>query len=381
MKNTYMLLLLLASLVFLGCTATIQNSDSSSDTNLAPLSQDQITEYKEVKYKPKIKGGDKEILKLAEKYKRAEVEGKVSVEYIVDKYGKTRDIVILEKDSLDTELRRSAILIIQNLKFIPGMDKNYQHLNVKMYQTLYFEGSQLEDEENSPLNEINNKKVSKAGLSRPEPIGDKSIDDFVNKAFDIYDSTKSVSDKLYNIDQKIQEILQLQNIVGNPINNLKKETSKIETSVKSFQKQSEELISLSSKVLDGAKKLNFMKIASATKNIMSAVDAVKSSLTTLGTLITDIPAILEKISKFEGNNIASSESSNNTQNLSESLTSDSSNSFSQSETSKNTIIFVNENEVKSLRPVLGQIVFTKDTQKLLFFDGQKFKKIILDDWE
>lgn len=237
--------------------------------------------------------------------------------------------------------------------------------------------AELEKKEKEERERIEKQNEKEFQLSeRPGNIDEPVIDDFVNKAYDLYDSTKSVSDKLNNIDKKIQELLQLEDIVGNPTNKIKKEAKKIEKTVTSIKNQCGELIELSQNVLKNATKLKFTKVASATKNVKSAIEATNAALQTSKKLIEDLPLIMSKIVDFEKtNNIVSTETEDD---LSES---ENDNFGNNSLGNKPLIITVNESDVMNLNPEFGQIVFTKDTQKLLFFDGNKFKKIILDDWK
>lgn len=210
---------------------------------------------------------------------------------------------------------------------------------------------------------------------RPNPVGAKEIDDFVNKAFDIYETTKAFSDQIRNINSKIQELMELQNIVGNPIKKVKKEAMLIQRNITTLINDSQELSKLAPNILNGAKSLKFTKIATATKNILSAVDAVKWSLITLGELINDLPGILSDIASFEKNNNIT-----DTEVILEDIVEVQPDQVNN-ETSNVSLIVVKESEVETQKLGLGQMILTTDTKKLLIFDGDKFREVVLKDWK
>ncbi|MBN2789480.1 MAG: hypothetical protein JXR69_04780 [Candidatus Delongbacteria bacterium] len=210
---------------------------------------------------------------------------------------------------------------------------------------------------------------------RPNPVGAKEIDDFVNKAFDIYETTKAFSDQIRNINSKIQELMELQNIVGNPIKKVKKEAMLIQRNITTLINDSQELSKLAPNILNGAKSLKFTKIATATKNILSAVDAVKWSLITLGELINDLPGILSDIASFEKNNNIT-----DTEVILEDIVEVQPDQVNN-ETSNVSLIVVKESEVETQKLGPGQMILTTDTKKLLIFDGDKFREVVLKDWK
>jgi len=382
-----LLLLITASFLITGCNRAYNDSDTILQKELPPLDKNQITDYKDVLIKPKLIGGDKELKRLLIKYKKDDFIGKIDIEFIVDKNGRTRDLIILGRDSLANSTIDAVRLIIGNLKYQPGKDIFVTH-NTKMKQTLYFEevinqsDSEYNKIEEDNVNSQKNNSFKEIKITRPVPIGEKEIDEFMKKAFDVYDSTNSASNKIRNIDQKIQEMVQIQNIVANPVSNIKKEAKLIENSVMSLKTQSEELIGLSQNVLKSASKVKFTKIASATRNIKSSIEAVTVSADILLKLVADIPEILKKIAEFEkANNIVSTENESETATAPQNNSRIDTNSSNNTVNAKSSIITVNEAEVVNLTPEFGQIIYTKDTKKLLFFDGEKFKKIILDDWK
>ncbi|MGD9706563.1 MAG: hypothetical protein AB7V07_02670 [Candidatus Delongbacteria bacterium] len=209
---------------------------------------------------------------------------------------------------------------------------------------------------------------------RPAPVGAKEIDNFVNKAFDIYETTKDFSDKIHNINTTLAELTELQAVEGNPVKQIKKEAMVIEKYIQLLKRDSEGLIKMSPDVLNGAKKVKFTKVAAATKNIKSSIEAVKWSLVVAGELVNDLPKILMSIGDFEKkHNIVDTEV------ILDDFIQDSDQSENINGADGSLILTINESELHTIVPAPGQIVFTKDTKKLLFFDGTNFKKIIFED--
>lgn len=354
----------------MSCTKSIRvEEELRFDT--AEISNLPTIEFSDTFKKPELKYGNRQIAELFEKYKPGRYIGKAKAEYIVDANGRTSNIIISNEDELHSAVVKAVRMIIGDMIYNPGKDENGNYVNVRMKQNFNIK----EDVDSETGTEENLEKV----LTRPAPIGEKGIDDFVNKAFDIYDSTKSASQKIRNIDRIIQESFQLQNFVGNPLAMPKREAKKIEKNMQSMKTQSEELIAMSKELLNEAKKLKFTKVASASRNITGSINALKTSLEVMGNLIVDLPEIITKIANFESSNNIVSSDSDFAEDSGHSGNSFTGGTRNVSGASGSSVLSINESELQTLIPSFGQIVFTKDTKKLLFFDGTNFKKIILED--
>jgi len=167
--------------------------------------------------------------------------------------------------------------------------------------------------------------------------------------------------------------MQVENIVGNPIKEVKKEAMLMQRYVKILINDSQKLVKIAPNILNGAKKLKFTKIASATKNILNSIDAAKWSLITLGELLNDLPQLLSDISNFEKkNNIKDTKVI-----LPEIIEEESNETDSKNEMAG--VVIINESELKSRNLSFGQMVFTKDTKRLFIYNGEKLKEIVLKD--
>ncbi len=114
-------------------------------------------------------------------------------------------------------------------------------------------------------------------LKRPKNVGDASIDNFVNEAFDIYDGTISTEKNLVDIDSSLTKIEKSGNKLKQDAEVLKKLNS-IQSELRGREAKIKDLDNRAVSVMENAK--NFspkLKAPQAVKNVNHATKALKVS--------------------------------------------------------------------------------------------------------
>jgi len=97
-----------------------------------------IYEFKDVKTKPRLKGGMKELNNLVDMFRPKLIKGFANTEFIVDKQGKVKDIIILNSSEVNPILQEAAKLVLNKMEYIPGKDESGNDVNVRMILKISF---------------------------------------------------------------------------------------------------------------------------------------------------------------------------------------------------------------------------------------------------
>jgi hypothetical protein len=224
---------------------------------------------------------------------------------------------------------------------------------------------------------------------RPENTGEQSVDEFINKVFNLYDSTYIIAEKIMNIDKKLVDYITIDKITdGTTYHKINEQLMYIQTDLEVMKKQGNELIAISIGMPDKLKKINAFKVVPATKNVALAGKAAKGSIQLIINLLKNMPALLKRIAQIQQNpkEVANTKLTPVFGNLVQTKLNDIQNEVQNIiqntivPADNNSIAFKTEQEIFNMNPRNGQMVFNTTSRLLLFFDGNTWQQINYSCW-